>query len=59
MKETSNIALQFNDVARKEEVWRVIVTKIVENTNTAEYRKLESNIRSAVRQGLRPLPGAS
>ncbi len=59
VKETSNIALQFNDVARKEEVWRVIVTKIVENTNTAEYRKLESNIRSAVRQGLRPLPGAS
>ena len=57
VKETSNIALQFNDVARKEEVWRVIVTKIVENTNTAEYRKLESNIRGAVRQGLRPLPG--
>ena len=57
VKETSNIALQFNDVARKEEVWRVIVTKIVENTNTAEYRKLDSNIRGAVRQGLRPLPG--
>jgi hypothetical protein len=59
VKETSNIALQFNDVARKEEVWRVIVTKIVENTNTAEYSKLESNIRSAVRQGMRPLPGAN
>lgn len=59
VKETSNIALQFNDVERKEEVWRVIVTKIVENTNTAEYSKLESNIRSAVRQGMRPLPGAN
>ena len=59
VKETSNIALQFNDEAKKEEVWRVIVTKIVENTNTAEYRKLESNVRGAVRQGLRPLPNAS
>ena len=59
VKETSNIALQFNDVARKEEVWRVIVTKIVENANTAEYSKLEANIRGAVRQGLRSLPGAS
>jgi hypothetical protein len=59
VKETSNIALQFNDVARKEEVWRVIVTKIVENTNTAENKKLETNIRGAVRQGLKPLPGAN
>ena len=59
VKETSNIALQFNDEARKEEVWRVIVTKIVENTNTAENRKLESNVRGAVRQGLRPLPSAN
>ena len=59
VKETSNIALQFNDVERKEEVWRVIVTKIVETTNTAEYSNLESNIRSAVRQGMRPLPGAN
>lgn len=59
VKETSNIALQFNDESRKEEVWRVIVTKIVENTNTAEYRKLEANVRGAVRQGLRPLPSAN
>ena len=56
VKETSNIALQFNDTTRKQEVWRVVITKIVENTNTGEYRNLESNVQKAVRQGLRTLP---
>lgn len=58
VKETNNIALQFNDVARKEEVWRVIITKIVENANTAEDKQLTRTVRSAIRQGLRPLPKA-
>ena len=58
VKETNNIAIQFNDVARKEEVWRVIITKIVENTNTVDDKRLTSTVRSAIRQGLRPLPKA-
>lgn len=58
VKETNNIAIQFNDVARKEEVWRVIVTKIVENANTVDDKRLASTVRSAIRQGLRPLPKA-
>jgi hypothetical protein len=58
VKETNNIAIQFNDVARKEEVWRVIITKIVENANTVDDKRLASTVRSAIRQGLRPLPKA-
>ena len=58
VKETNNIAIQFNDVTRKEEVWRVIITKIVENANNVDDKRLSSTVRSAIRQGLRPLPRA-
>ena len=58
VKETSNIALQFNDVERKEEVWRVIVTKIVEDANRVDSSRLRKNINSAVKEGLRSLPKA-
>jgi hypothetical protein len=59
VKETSNMALQFNDVERKEEVWRVIVTKIVEDANRVDSDRLRKNINSAVKEGLRPLPKAN
>ena len=58
VKKTSNIALQFNDVQRNQEVWHVIITKIVEDANMADTARLERNVQKAVRQGLRDLPDA-
>jgi len=58
VKETSNIGLQFNDVERREQVWRVIVTKIIEKVNNTDTEAMKSTVRSAVKHGLRPLPAA-
>ena len=58
VKETGNIALQFNDEGRREEVWHVIITWIVEDANMSDTTRLERNVQQAVRQGLRPLPAA-
>ena len=58
VKKTSNIALQFNDVGRRDEIWHVIITKIVEDANMSDTARLEKNVQQAVRQGLRPLPKA-
>lgn len=58
VKKTSNIALQFNDVGRREEIWHVVITKIVENANMSDTRRLERTVQQAIRQGLRPLPRA-
>ena len=58
VQETSNIALQFNNVADNKEVWRVVITKIVENTNRVDQQRLERNLQRGIRQALRPLPDA-
>jgi hypothetical protein len=58
VKETSNIGLQFNDVQRREEIWRVIVTKIIERVNNTDREALTKTVDAAVKQGLRPLPEA-
>ena len=47
VQETNNIALQFNSVETQQEIWRVLITKIVENTNTAEYRKRNQPLKIA------------
>jgi hypothetical protein len=56
VKETSNIALQFNDVGRREAVWQVVITKIVENANRVDRDALNRDLKKAVSQALRPLP---
>ncbi len=56
VKETSNIALQFNDVERREEVWHVVITKIVENANRIDRDALDRDLKKAIAQALRPLP---
>jgi hypothetical protein len=56
VKETSNIALQFNDVERREAVWHVVITKIVENANRVDRDALNRDLKKAVSQALRPLP---
>ncbi|MEH6590380.1 MAG: DUF4136 domain-containing protein [Halioglobus sp.] len=59
VKETANIGIQFNDVERKEEVWRVIITKIIDNVNANENLKLQKNVEKAVQQATRELPKVS
>lgn len=56
VKETDNIGLQFNDIQRSEEVWRVVITKIVENANDVDPTRLERTVRQAIAKGLRTLP---
>lgn len=56
LKETRNIGIQFNDVERKQEVWHVIITKLVENANSTKGSNLNSSISSAVDKGMESLP---
>ncbi len=58
VKKTNNIALQFNDVQRKQEVWHVVISKIVEDANMTDSAQIERGVRQAVTQALRPLPEA-
>lgn len=58
VQETSNIALQFNATATNEEVWRVVITKIVENTNEIDRSEMKEAIKRGIEQGLETLPAA-
>ncbi len=58
-QETSNIALLFNRVSTQEEVWHVIITKIVEDSNSVDKKKLQSTLSQAFKKALAPLPKAS
>lgn len=58
LKETRKIGIQFNDIQRKEEVWHVTITKLVENANSTKGSKLNSAISSAVSKGMESLPQA-
>jgi hypothetical protein len=58
VKKTNKIAVQFNNSASKEEVWHVVITKIIENENMTDTDRLERTVGKAVRLGLRDLPKA-
>ena len=55
---TNNIAIQFNDIANQQEVWSVVITKIVNDTNNVDVKDMERNINRAISQAFRPLPKA-
>jgi len=57
--ETHNLALLFNDVGTRSEVWHVLITKIVENVNEINPAEMEEAVRQGVRKGLDELPDAS
>lgn len=59
VKETNNVGIQLNDATTNEEVWMVIITKIVENVNLANNPKMNTNVQKAVHEGLRSLPKAN
>ncbi|MFV8818626.1 hypothetical protein [Haliea sp. E17] len=56
--ETQNIALQLDDTATQTEVWHVLITKIVENANETDVKKLTDVIHQGIREGLKTLPDA-
>ena len=56
VKETSNIAIQFNDRTSKVEVWHVIITKIVEDVNKVDIKEMKNSLQKGVHQALDPLP---
>lgn len=58
LQTTSNIAIQFNDVSTQREVWRVIITKIVDDVNTPDPATVERNLQQGISKGLKPLPEA-
>jgi hypothetical protein len=58
VRETSNIALQFNDSTSKKEVWHVIITKIVENVNNVDKKEIRSGVEKGVKEALSALPPA-
>jgi len=59
VKQTNKIAIQLNDVTSKQEIWHVVIEKIVENANLTDTLRMERTIGHAVRQGLRELPDAA
>jgi len=58
VRETSNIALQFNDSTSKKEVWHVIITKIVENVNNVDKKDIRRGVEKGVKEALSALPPA-
>ena len=58
VKETSNIAVQFNDSTSKKEVWHVIITKIVENVNDVDKKDIRNGVEKGVKAALSTLPPA-
>jgi len=59
VKETSNIALQFNDITTRKEVWHVIITKIVENVNEVDKAEIRKGVQKGVQAALKTLPDAN
>lgn len=58
LKETRKIGIQFNDIQRKEEVWHVTMTKLVENVNSTKGSNQNSTVSSAITKGMASLPHA-
>jgi hypothetical protein len=58
VKETSNIALQFNDATTKKEVWHVIITKIVEDVNKVDVKEMKAGLRKGIKEALSTVPPA-
>jgi hypothetical protein len=58
VKETSNIGIQFNDITSNEEVWRVVITKIIDDVNSTDTSQMDKNVTKAVKNATKTLPGA-
>jgi hypothetical protein len=58
LQTTSNIAIQFNDVTTQREIWRVIITKIVDDVNEPDPATVERNLERGISKALKSLPEA-
>jgi hypothetical protein len=58
VKETRNIAIQFNDGKTGMEVWRGLISKIVANVNTTDDSRSRKIIRNSVNSAMKDLPPA-
>ncbi len=56
--DTNNLALIFRDRTSGDEVWQVLISKIVEDANFNDTDRARRNVEQAVRKGLRTLPNA-
>lgn len=59
VKETSNIILQFNDLASNQEVWQATLSKVVENANSIDTSRLDKNLKGFLTSALKPIPPAN
>lgn len=59
VQSTNNLIVQFNDEATNREVWRVTLTRIVENANDVDASFLDKNIKDSLQRALEPLPPAA
>jgi len=55
---TNNLIVQFNDKATNREVWRVTLTRIVENANEVDASRLDADLKASLQRALEPLPAA-
>ena len=58
-RETNNMLLQFSDRTTQSLVWATSMTKIVENVNEENTKKMHKSVNAAVRKVLRQLPSAN
>jgi hypothetical protein len=58
-RETNNMLLQFSDRTTQSLVWATSMTKIVENVNEENTKKMRKSVNAAVRKVLRQLPSAN
>ena len=59
VKETRNLGIQFNDIASNKEVWRVVITKIIDDANATDTSKMDKQVIKAVKNATKTLPAAS
>ena len=48
-----------NDMESQEEVWRVVVTKIVDDVNRVDANTMRNNLQKGISKGMSSLPDAS
>lgn len=58
LQTTSNIAIQFNDAKTQREIWRVIITKVIDDANEPDPAAVARNLERGISKALQPLPRA-
>ncbi len=59
VKETSNIGIRFRDIDSNAEVWRVVITRIIEDVNSPDRSYMRHDVKKAMQLGTQDLPASS